>query len=118
MPTVHRRKGSQMATMLGAPAQAGPDSQELAAAILEALAAVRAQAVGELHEELVAAGGDLEIDSREAEAVIAMLEQRYNRTLAKVEDLEPECLLSVDSLAELIRRRWETGQPLDQSGSR
>ena len=106
-----------MARMSRAPAQAGPDSEELAAAILHALAAVRAQTVGELREELTAAGGDLEIDSREGEAVIAMLEQHYGRTLAKVEDLEPECLLSVDSLAELIRRRWPAGQPLDQSGS-
>ena len=107
-----------MAMMSRAPAQAGPDSEELAAAILEALAEVRAQTVGELREELTMAGGDLEIDSREGEAVLAMLEQRYDRTLAKVEDLEPECLLSVGSLGELIRRRWETGQPLDQSGSR
>jgi len=106
-----------MARMSRAPAQAGPDSEELAAAILHALAAVRAQTVGELREELTAAGGDLEIDSREGEAVIAMLEQHYGRTLAKVEDLEPECLLSVDSLAELIRRRWPAGQPLDQTGS-
>jgi hypothetical protein len=107
-----------MATMSRAPTEARPDSEELAAAILEALAAVRAQSVGELREELTAAGGDLEIDSREGEAVIAMLEHRYDRTLAKVEDLEPECLLSVDSLAELIRRRWAAGQPLDPTGSR
>jgi hypothetical protein len=118
MPTDRRRKGSRMAMMSQAPAQAGPDSGELAAAILEALAEVRAQTMGELQEELTATGGDLEIDSREGEAVIAMLEQRYGRTLAKIEDLEPECLLSVDSLTELIRRRWEAGQPLDPSGSR
>lgn len=65
-----------MATMSRAPAQAGPDYGELAVAILEALAEVRAQTMGELREELTAAGGDLEIDSREGEAVIAMLEQR------------------------------------------
>jgi hypothetical protein len=107
-----------MATMSVTPGPLEPDSEELTTAILEALAAVRAEPVGELREELSAAGGGLEIDSREAEAVIAMLETRYGRTLATVEDLEPECLLSVDSLAELIRRRWSAGQPITLSGSR
>jgi hypothetical protein len=107
-----------MATMPAAPAPLEPDSGELAAAILEALAEVRAATLGELHGERAAAGGDLEIDSREAEAVIAMLETKYGRTLATVEDLEPECLLSVGSLAELIRRRWPAGHPVAESGSR
>jgi hypothetical protein len=87
-----------------------PSSSELATAVVEALAQVRAAAVSELLEELAAAGGDLEIDSREAEAVIAMLETRYNRVLATVDDLEPEHLSSVRSLSELIYERWaETG---------
>jgi hypothetical protein len=86
-----------------------PSLGELVKAILEALAMVRAASMEELLEEMAAAGGDLEIDSREAEAVIAMLEKRYGRTLAKVEDLEPECLPSVDSLAKLLRERWLSG---------
>lgn len=104
--------------MSAAPAQLVPDSEELAAAILEALAQVRAAPVSELREEMAAGGGDLEIDSREAEAVIAMLEKRYGRTLATVDDLEPECLLSLESLTELIRRRWAAGHPIAQTGSR
>jgi hypothetical protein len=91
-----------------------PSSRELAGAVLEALAKVRAASVGELREEVAAAGGDLEIDSREAEAVIAMLEKRYGRTLAKVEDLEPECLPSIDSLAGLLHRRWPGGRRATQ----
>lgn len=81
-------------------------------AILEALAQVRAASVGELRDEMAASDGGLEIDSREAEAVIAILEHRYDRDLAKVEDLEPECLPSVGSLAELIHRRWPADQPV------
>jgi acyl carrier protein len=104
--------------MSAAPAQVAPDSEELAAAILESLAQVRAAPVSELREEMATAGGDLEIDSREAEAVIAMLEKRYGRTLATVDDLEPECLLSLESLTELIHRRWPAGHPIAQSGSR
>jgi hypothetical protein len=98
--------------MSAAPAQVAPDSEELAAAILESLAQVRAAPVSELREEMATAGGDLEIDSLEAEAVIAM------RTLATVDDLEPECLLSLESLTELIHRRWPAGHPIAQSGSR
>lgn len=83
-----------------------PSLGELAGAVLDALAMVRAASVRELQEEMTVAGGDLEIDSREAEAVIAMLEGTYGRTLAKVEDLEPERLASIDSLSELLHRRW------------
>ena len=84
----------------------GPSPAEIEEAIVAALAEVRARTIAELHEELTASGGDLEIDSREAEAVIAILETRFGRTLAKVEDLEPEVLPSVGSLSDLIGRRW------------
>ena len=105
-----------MTNIAAVPATLEPSGEELATAIIEALAAVRAAPVSELEEEMAAAGGNLEIDSREAEAMIAMLEKQYGRTLANVEDLEPECLPSVDSLAELIHRRWPTGRPLPESG--
>jgi hypothetical protein len=106
-----------MASQSPTPIRTEPDRAELAVAVLEALAQVRAAPVGELRDELVAAGGDLEIDSREAEAVIAMLQTKYGRELAKVEDLEPECLPSVLSLASLLRRRWPSEQPVGQGGS-
>jgi len=104
--------------MVTIPAHApAPTSTNLAAAILEALAEVRAVGVADLQPEMASAGGDLEIDSREAEAIIAMLEARYARELAKVEDLEPECLLSVASLAALIGKRWHTGRALPTGGT-
>jgi acyl carrier protein len=103
-------------TVTAAPPLA-PDATGLSAAILEALAQVRAVSLRELHGEMAASGGDLEIDSREAEAVIAILEYRYGRALADVEDLEPERLLSVGSLAELIRRGWPTSQPVAAGGA-
>jgi hypothetical protein len=101
-----------MATSPRAPSRTEPSEAEIAEAIMAALAEVRAQPVSELREEMETAGGDLEIDSREAEAVIAILETRYGRTLAKVEDLEPECLPSVGSLGDLIHRRWADGHPI------
>ena len=73
--------------------------------------------MAELRDELAAAGGDLEIDSREAEAVIAILENRYGRTLAAAEELEPERLASVGSLGELIQEYWDVGRPVTPSGS-
>ena len=106
-----------MARISTAPAQVEPSSDELAASILEALAQVRAAAVVELREEMVGTGGDLEIDSREAEAVLAMLETEYGRTLANIDDLEPECLPSVSSLADLIHRRWPSGRAANAVGA-
>jgi acyl carrier protein len=108
----YRRKGSQVANISAAPVEVRPDPEELETAILEALAEVRAAPVAELREEMAAAGGDLEIDSREAEAVIAILENRYGRTLAAAEDLEPERLASVGSLGELIQEHWAVGRPV------
>jgi len=94
-----------------------PGRDELAEAILKALAKVRAMSVQELLEDRQP-DGDLEIDSREAEAVIAMLEKQFGRTLAKVEDLEPECLPSVESLAELLHRRWPGARSTARHGSK
>ena len=90
------------------PATTKPSATELKTVILEVLAQVRAETVSELREEVRSAGGDLEIDSREAEAVIATMENRYGRQLAKVEDLEPEEICSIDALGELISERWDS----------
>jgi hypothetical protein len=114
--SVRRRKGRQVSGIRNASARLRPGHEALSRAIIEALAAVRAAPVGELLDEMNAAGGDLEIDSREAEAVIAILEHRYSRQLANVEDLEPECLPSVSSLTELIRRRWPADQSVAANG--
>ena len=54
-----------------------PTVEELAAAVLTALAEVRCVTVTELEAELEATGGDLEMDSLEAVAVIAKLESEY-----------------------------------------
>ena len=45
-----------------------------------------------------------------------MLQTKYGRELAKVEDLEPGVLWSVPSLAELIHRRWTSRQPTARGG--
>jgi acyl carrier protein len=79
-----------------------PTVEELAAAVLTALAEVRCLTVTELE----AAGGDLEMDSLEAVAVIAKLESEYGCKLAKVEDLEPEQIASVGAIADVVHRRW------------
>jgi acyl carrier protein len=100
----HRRKGEQMATVPThtIETEAIPD---LDADILTALAAIRCVAVADLEAERAAAGGQLEMDSPEAVAVIAKLEARYGRRLARVEDLEPEQLTSTEALTDLLRPR-------------
>jgi acyl carrier protein len=70
--------------------------------VQEALARVRAQDLQELQEEITRSGGDLEIDSKQAEVVISMLEVQLDRTLAKVEDLRPEQLATVEALTSII----------------
>lgn len=87
-----------------------PTLPDLATALLSALAEIRQVTVGELEAER--AGGDLEMASPEAVAAIAMLEARFGRRLARVEDLEPEQLTSVVNLADLLRRRWPSGTPV------
>jgi hypothetical protein len=83
-----------------------PARAELADAMLRALAEVQARPIAELEAEAAANGGDIEIASPEAVAVIAALEDLYGHPLAHVEDLEPEQLTSLISLSELMTRRW------------
>lgn len=90
---------------------APPARAELADAMLRALAEVQARPVAELE---AANGGDIEIASPEAVAVIAALEDLYGHPLAHVEDLEPEQLTSLSSLSALVTRRW----PQPASGNR
>jgi len=92
-----------------------PHVSELEAAILTVLAEIRQVTLAEL--EAQRAGGDLEMASPEAVAVIATLEQDFGRRLAQVDDLEPEQLTSVASLGDLLHRRWSAGAPLPVAGN-
>ena len=91
-----------------------PAHADLADAMLRALAEVQARPVAELQAEASANGGDIEIASPEAVAIIAALEDRYGHPLAHVEDLEPEQLTSLGSLSELVARRWPQPASADQ----
>ena len=93
--------------------QTAPPVPELAAALIGALAQIRQVSAAELEAEMVE--GDLALDSAEAVAAIAAVETRLGRRLAQVEDLEPEQLTSVASLADLLHRRWADGSPLPTS---
>jgi acyl carrier protein len=76
----------------------------VAADLLAALAEVRCATVAELNAQR-GSDGCLELDSPEAVAVIAKLEAKYGRQLARVEDLEPEQLTTIEALAALISDR-------------
>jgi hypothetical protein len=96
-----------MVTIPAAPPTSAPTQPELVRAIMDALAEVRACPIEELEDEMRHGGGELEMESPEAVAVISKIEGRYGgRSLARVEDLEPEELTSVGVLAGLLHRRW------------
>lgn len=95
-----------MATSQAQGPRVKPSVVELKSSVLDALAQVRATDTVHLQDELLQSGGELEMDSIEAEAVIAILQGTFGRKLVKVEDLEPECLATVNTVVELIHRRW------------
>jgi len=90
-----------------APPSAPPIStNDLGPRIIDALAQVRAMTPEELRSEINGAGGgDCVMDSKEAEVVISILERHFNRELAKVEDLEPEQMNTLNALRNLIDTR-------------
>ncbi len=70
--------------------------------LLDALSKVRATAREELQREIASAGGDLEIDSKEAEAAIGRLRHDLGIALPGPKDLEPEQCNTISSLTTLI----------------
>ena len=105
-----------MTTLPTQPVETNPNIPDLGTAVLTALAEVRCVAVAELEAERAAGNGDLELASPEAVAVLAMLEARLGQPLARVEDLEPEQLTSVASLAGLLHGRWPVAVPTTIGG--
>jgi acyl carrier protein len=59
----------------------------------------------DLWNEIVHTGGDCQMDSKETEVVISILEHEFGRELAKVEDLEPEQMTTLSAVANLILAR-------------
>lgn len=106
-----------MTTVPTKPIETKPSVPDLITAVLAALAEVRCVGVVDLEAGQAAHGGDLEMASPEAVAIIAMLHSRFGRQLAKVEDLEPEQLTSVVSLADLLHRRWPRTESAAEVGS-
>lgn len=74
--------------------------------VIEALAVARAVSVDDLMREIDAAGGDLEVDSKQGQAVAAIVQGRLGIDgLIRVEDQKRSTLTSVKSLEALIERR-------------
>src|SRR6266545_751668 len=70
--------------------------------VVDALSRVRATSPEEFEREITNAGGDLEIDSKQAEAAIGRLRHELGRALPGPKDLEPEQCNSVDALVRLV----------------
>lgn len=79
--------------------------ERVRARIVEELAKVRAIDPAEMGRDIAAGGGDAEIDSPEAEAVIGALESHFGCTLPGPADLRPKQFNSVDALVTLVERK-------------
>ncbi len=75
------------------------------------LAVVQALTPAELEQEVKAAGGDVEIDSPQAEVILARFEKHFGCKLPAVSDLDPEQFTSIEALVELVERRLAVNLP-------
>ena len=81
---------------------------EIRALVLRGVADTRSDNLTELKQQ--AGQGDIVIDSKEAECVIAYVEDELGLgELVSASDLAPEQLASLDSLTEILTR--EAGRP-------
>lgn len=78
------------------------DKNQLRRRIVEIVAEVRAMPVDELWREIEANRGQMELDSKEAEVVIGVLEDELGIELAKPEDLRPEQLVELQAFLDLL----------------
>jgi hypothetical protein len=89
----------------GAPVRsAAGGSSNVRDRIIDALARVRATPREEFEREIHAAGGDLVIDSPQAEAAIGRLKHELRVRLPGPKDLEPEQCNSIAALTALVER--------------
>lgn len=76
--------------------------------------------VDELWKEIEGNEGRMELDSKEAEVVIGVLEDELGTELAKPEDLRPEQLIELRAFLDLLWKscRAEVGASRSSSRSR
>jgi hypothetical protein len=81
-----------------------PSASEISDCVLRGLADTRDESVSALRGQLK--GGDLAIDSKEAECVIAFVEDELGvGELVSSADLEPEQMTSLRTLTQILVRR-------------
>lgn len=84
-----------------------PTANEMSDLVLRGLADTRGEELAELEQQ--AREGDIVIDSKEAECVIAYVEDELGLgELASSADLTPEQLASLGSLTEILTRQAES----------
>ena len=85
--------------------------------LIEELAFVRGRSLDEIQTLVAAAGGDLEINSKEGQVIAIRIEERLSMPgLIRPEDQEPENLTSLSSLGSLIERRRSAVRPQQAAG--
>jgi hypothetical protein len=83
-----------------------PNNKNVREEIIEGLCMVRDVTRRTINSEIASSGGDLRIDSKEGEAICAIVEDALELgELVQAADLMPEELTSVASLTRLFERR-------------
>lgn len=74
------------------------------AVVIEALASVEGREIFEVEAAIAAAGGDgsLQLDSKQAEVMIAFAEERFGRELPSPADLPKDRFSTIAALVELV----------------
>jgi acyl carrier protein len=113
-PTASRKTKSNPAAADGPPGRGA----DVRARIIAGLARVRAVDIAEIEQEMQANGGDLQVESPQAEAIIGMLEVEFDRELPGPEDLRPEQFNSIANLTRLVERKLNQSGGQSQAGRR
>jgi hypothetical protein len=87
----------------GAHSRSGLPYETVRSEVVEALAALRGCDGSDI-EAQAGVDGDIEIDSKEAEVIIARVERRLSLDEVRAADLRPEQLTSLRSLTDLLHR--------------
>jgi hypothetical protein len=83
--------------------------------VIESLCDVRGDERADIDQEIASHEGDLRIDSKEGEAICAIVEDALGLgELVEAADLQPEQLTSIESLTQLFAARVADHQQADE----
>lgn len=82
-----------------------PTQDEIDRLLIEGVAQMRVIEISEVEQQLIESGGNIDMDTPEAVAVIGYVERVLDRTLPGIENLKPGEPISVSTLSSLIQSK-------------